>query len=200
MIKQTNKLSIKDLVTIGVFTAIFLVFYLLGGMPFAINPVLTFYMPLGCALVCGPIYLLLVAKVHKKYTITILAVLMACIVFMTGMHPAFSIGFLVMGIVAEIVAGSKNYQSKKMNSLSYILFTLASTGSYLVYFANPEAWAATMLQSGTEASYITTMNATASPMILVIMLVGTIVCATLSSLVGCKMLKKQFEKSGIIHD
>ena len=199
MTKYKKGLSIKDLVTIGVFSAIYLVFFLAGGMPFAINPVLTFYMPLGCALLCGPIFLLLVAKVHKRYTITILSLLMACIVFITGMHPAFSIGFIVMGIVAEIVAGTKSYQSKKMNSLSYILLSLASTGSYLVFFANPEAWAATMLQSGTEQSYITTMNANASPTILIIMLVGTVLCAALSSFIGCKMLKKQFEKSGIIH-
>ena len=38
-------LTVKDLVTVGIFTALFLVFALVGGIFFAPNPVLTFYMP-----------------------------------------------------------------------------------------------------------------------------------------------------------
>lgn len=33
--------------------------------------------------------------------------------------------------------------------------------------------------------------------ILTIMLVGTILAAAISAFIGCKMLKKQFEKAGI---
>ena len=57
---QTNAtrkgLSVKDLVTTGIFTALLFVFTMVGGVFFATNPVLTFYMPAGSALLCGPIY------------------------------------------------------------------------------------------------------------------------------------------------
>ena len=66
MSNQVNSLkkglTVKDLVTTGIFSAIFFVFTLVGGLPFAPNPVLTFYMPMGAALLCGPIYLLMVAN------------------------------------------------------------------------------------------------------------------------------------------
>lgn len=197
---QTNKkkgLTVKDLVTIGIFSALFLVFALVGGIFFAPNPVLTFYMPVGSALLCGPIYLLMMAKVKKRFTATILGVIMCIIWFVTGMHWAMALGYLVMGIVADMVAGARQYQSKKFNSISYILLTLGGTGSYLVFFANPDGWARTMLGNGTEQSYIDTMRATGSIWIMVIMLVGTVISAALSAFVGCKMLKKQFEKAGI---
>ena len=58
-------LSIKDLVTIGIFTALLFVTMLVGGIVFAPNPVLTFYMPLGAALLGGPVMMLLIAKVPK---------------------------------------------------------------------------------------------------------------------------------------
>ena len=49
MSNQVNSLkkglTVKDLVTTGIFSAIFFVFTLVGGLPFAPNPVLTFYMP-----------------------------------------------------------------------------------------------------------------------------------------------------------
>ena len=197
---QTNKkkgLTVKDLVTIGIFSALFLVFALVGGIFFAPNPVLTFYMPVGSALLCGPIYLLMMAKVKKRFTATILGVIMCIIWFVTGMHWAMALGYLVMGIVADMVAGARQYQSKKFNSISYILLTLGGTGSYLVFFANPDGWARTMLGNGTGQSYIDTMRATGSIWIMVIMLVGTVIFAALSAFVGCKMLKKQFEKAGI---
>ena len=41
------------------------------------------------------------------------------------------------------------------------------------------------------------MNDTASVTVLIIMIVGTILVAGLSGLVGSKLLKKQFEKAGI---
>ena len=46
-INDKKALSVKDLVTIGIFSALFLVFALVGGIFFAPNPVLTFYMPVG---------------------------------------------------------------------------------------------------------------------------------------------------------
>ena len=38
-------LSVKDLVTTGIFTALLFVFIMVGGVFFATNPMLTFFMP-----------------------------------------------------------------------------------------------------------------------------------------------------------
>ena len=190
-------LTVKDLVTIGIFTALFLVFALVGGIFFAPNPVLTFYMPVGSALRCGSIYLLMLAKLHKRFAVTILGAILCIIWFVTGMHWAMALGYLIMGILADIAAGAGHYQSKKINSLSYLLLSLGGTGSYLVFFADPDGWAKTMLGNGTEQSYIDTMRSTGTTWILVIMLAGTVLAAAVSAFVGCKMLKKQFEKAGI---
>ena len=190
-------LSVKDLVTVGIFSALFLVFALVGGIFFAPNPVLTFYMPVGSALLCGPVYLLMMAKVQKRWAATILGALLCIVWFVTGMHWAMALGYLITGIAADLVAGTGEYKSKKVNSLSYILLSLGGTASYLVFFADPDGWARTMLSNGTEQSYIDTMRSTGTTWLLVIMLVGTILAAAISAFVGCKMLKKQFEKSGI---
>lgn len=101
-----NSLTVKDLVTTGIFSALFLVFALVGGIFFAPNPVLTFYMPIGSALLCGPVYLLLLAKVPKRGTATILGVILCVVWFVTGMHWAMALGYLVMGIAADITAGA----------------------------------------------------------------------------------------------
>lgn len=190
-------LTVKDLVTTGIFTALVLVFILAGGMFFAINPVLTFFMPAGSGLLAGPVFLLMIARVQKRWSVSIMGVLLAIIWFVTGMHWACALGYLIMAVVADFVAGAGQYKSKKLNSLAYILFSLGATGSYIVFFADPSGWAQTMLGNGTEQSYIDTMQATANTGILIAMFAAAVITSAISAFVGCKMLKKQFEKAGI---
>lgn len=191
-------LSVKDLVTTGIFTALMIVFTMLGGMFFAPNPVLTFYMPMGCALLCGPVYLLLVAKVHKRWSITILGIILGFFFFVTGMHWSMALGNIGMGIIADIVAGIGTYTNKKLNALSYMLFMLSNTFTYLIFFIDQDRWIHAMLKKGTDASYIETMNTSAASWMPVVIVGGTLLVAAFSAWVGSKMLKKQFEKAGVV--
>lgn len=190
-------LSVKDLVTTGIFTALVFVFILIGGMFFATNPVLTFFMPAGSGLLAGPAFLLMIAKVQKRWSLSIMGVVIGILWFVTGMHWAFVLGYLLMAIVADFVAGAGKYRGKKLNSLAYILFSLGSTGTYILFFVDPNGWAQTMLGNGTEQSYIDTMQATANTGILVAMFAAVLITSAISAFVGCKLLKKQFEKAGI---
>ena len=190
-------LSVKDLVTTGIFTALVFIFILIGGMFFATNPVLTFFMPAGSGLLAGPAFLLMIAKVQKRWSLSIMGVVIGILWFVTGMHWAFVLGYLLMAIVADFVAGAGKYRSKKLNSLAYILFSLGSTGTYILFFVDPNGWAQTMLGNGTEQSYIDTMQATANTGILVAMFAAVLITSAISAFVGCKLLKKQFEKAGI---
>ena len=192
-----KSLTIKDLVTTGIFSAIFLVFTMIGGIFFAPNPVLTFYMPMGAALLCGPVYLLMIAKVQKRWSVTILGIIMGIIWFVTGMHWAFSLGYIGMGIIADLVAGAGDYRNKAVNLLSYLLMSLGGVYTYVVFFIDPQGWASTMLENGTEQSYIDTMSASAPSWLLAVIMIGTLAIAAFSGWIGGKLLKKQFEKAGI---
>ena len=99
-------------------------FELIGSLPFAPNPALTFYQPFGIALLCGPVYLLMVAKVPKRGGIVILGIINGIVWYVLGMHWAMDLGYVVMGIVAEIVAGAKGYRNIKWNIASFSLFCL----------------------------------------------------------------------------
>ncbi|MFV0528539.1 MAG: MptD family putative ECF transporter S component [Lachnospiraceae bacterium] len=190
-------LTVKDLVTTGIFAAILFVTILIGGIPFAPNPLLTFYMPLGSALLGGPVFLLLVAKVPKRGPITIVGILAGVVFFATGMHWAMDLGYILCGILGDIIAGSKKYRSVKMNIVAYICLCLGSTGTYIAFFVNPAAWSSLMLNGGTAQSYLDTMNSAAQGWMLPVILLGTAAVAAISGFAGSKLLKKQFEKAGI---
>lgn len=195
--RDTQRMTVKDVVNVGIFTALFFVFYMLGGAFFAPNPVLTFYMPVGSALLCGPVFMVLAAKVHKRWAITVLGIIMGLIMWATGMHWAFGLGLIVMGILADLVAGLGRYRSVKLDILSYMVLSFGSTWSYLAFFISPADWAGTMLEKGTSKEYIDTMVASAPGWLLWAMLAGTFVAAAFSGWVGSRMMKKQFDKAGI---
>lgn len=190
-------LTVKDLVTTGIFTALLFITMLLGGIIFAPNPVLTFYQPLGSALLGGPVLMLLIAKVPKRGPIAIAGILIGIIWFATGMHWAMDLGYMLGGILGELIAGSRQYKNKVLNVIAYICISLGATGSYICFFVDRENWCSYMLEGGTAASYIDTMNASAANWMLAVILLGTIAIAALSGFVGTRLLKKQFEKAGI---
>lgn len=193
-----NGLKTKDLITIGVFTALYFIFNMIGGMPFGMNPVLTFYQPMGSALLSGIIFMFLISKVAKRGTIAILAIIICILRFATGMHWAMGLGTLVMGIIAEFIAGSKAYKSKKTNILSFGVFALGDIGTFVVYFMDPKSWSNAMIEKGTDITYIESMNAAAADWMIYVIVIGTFLVALFSAFIGSKLLKKQFEKAGII--
>lgn len=193
-----NKLQVRDLIMIGVFSALYFVLNMLGGMPFAINPVLTFYQPMGSAFLSGIIFMFLIAKVPKKGTIPILAIIMCILRLATGMHWAMATGTLLVGIISEFIARSKSYRNKKMNMFSFGVFALGDIGTFLVYFIDPKSWAKAMIKKGTDISYIESMNAAAADWMIYVIIVGTFLTALLSAWIGMKLLKKHFEKAGIL--
>lgn len=192
-----KQLGVKDLITIGVFTAILFVTMLVGGIIFAPNPVLTFYMPLGAALLGGPVMMLLIAKVPKRGVVAISGILCGVIWFATGMHWAMDLGYVIGGIIGDLIAGSWKYKNKLLNMIAFICVSLGATGSYISYFLDKNGWSNYMVKGGTSSSYIDAMNAAAKNWMLAVILIGTLLVAGISAGVGSKLLRKQFKKAGI---
>lgn len=190
-------LTVKDLIIMGVFGALLMVCSMIGGVFFAVTPTLTFYFSIGAALLPGPVFLLLLAKVPKRWALTIIGVIVSLLSLILGMHWGMCIGGLLGSFFADLIAGTRNYRSRKMNVLAYIVYSFGPMGTYIAYFVNPQAWASTMLQNGTTQEYIDAMNASAAWWVLIVMVIGTALVAGLSGFVGSKLLRKQFEKAGI---
>lgn len=194
---KEKRFTMKDLITIGVFAAIILISgSILGGF-LAINPLLTFYFPIAAAILPGTPYLLLLAKVPKRGVIFMVGVIGGVLAYTMGMHWAMAIGGVIASFIADLVAGIKKYRSSSFNVLSYIIYCFGAMGTYFAYFINKEAWINYMLKTS-PADYIEKMETAASPKVLIIMVLGTVIAALISGFVGKKLLKKQFEKAGII--
>ena len=83
---RKNGLTVKDLIVMGVFGALLMVCSMIGGVLFAVTPTLTFYFSIGAALLPGPVFLLLLAKVPKRWGLTIIGVIISLLSLIMGMH------------------------------------------------------------------------------------------------------------------
>lgn len=191
-------LTVRDLITTGVLAALYVVAAFIGELIFGFFPILTFLCPLSIALICGPVYMLILAKVPKHGPILITGVLVGGVLFVTGMYWLMCLAYVILGMVAEFVAGSANFKSKFRNLLSYMIFVLSPIFSYAMLWINRDAYVKYLVDNGTEQAYMDTMIAHAYAWVLPAMIVGNLICSCISGKIGQALLKKHFEKAGVV--
>ena len=88
--------------------------------------------------------------------------------------------------------------NKGRNLLSYMIFVLSPVFSYGMLWFDRDAYVQYLVEKGTEQTYMDTMVSTAQNWMLPAMIIGVLICAAISGLVGQKLLKKHFEKAGVV--
>ena len=87
--QSNNKLTIPDLISIGVFTAIYFVLVTIATFASALllPGVSNIFLPAIAALISGSVYMLLAAKLQKFGGITIMGLVMGLFFFVSGYRP-----------------------------------------------------------------------------------------------------------------
>lgn len=197
MNNKKKVLTAKDLIATGIFSVLLLLAAMITGGPFCAVPTLTFYFPIGAAVLAGPIFMLFIAKVPKHGALVIVGALLCILGTLTGMHWGMNFGFLICATIASVIAGVGKFKDKVLNLIAYIVYCFGPMGTYFVFFFNKESWVSFMLKKGTEQDYIDKMSEVATGTTMLIMVIGTIIVATLSGLLGLRLMRKQFVKAGI---
>ena len=182
---NSKKLTIPDLISVGVFTAIY----------FVLVTIATF----SCALLPGVgNILLLAAKLQKFGGISIMGLVMGLFFFVSGHFVLSFAANIVCGVLADWVASRSQYRSKKVLLASYVIFSYGLTGPILPLWFMKDAYIANLTARGKDASYINTLFAPINSGSFVVCIVAILVYALLGGLFGQKMMKKHFEKAGIV--
>ena len=97
---DSKKLETRDFISVGIFSLIYaVVAFVIGGVA-QMTPVTFPFMPMIVALFTGTVFMLYVAKIPKKGALSILGVIAAILLFITGMFWMMSVFFLVFGVIA----------------------------------------------------------------------------------------------------
>lgn len=198
--KNSKKLKTPDLISIGVYSALYFVVVAIAAMlcVFLIPGYSFVFIPIIAALLAGTVFFLMVAKVQKFGAITIMASIMGLFFFLSGRFPYSLIPAIGFGLLADLVAKAVNYKNKKGLMVSYILFSYGPIGPILPLFFFPQFYIQDLISRGRDASYIQSAFQSIGGATAWIVFIGILIAAIIGGIFGQKMLKKHFEKAGIV--
>lgn len=189
----------RDLITIGIFTAIYFViqfvFMLLGG----IHPALWVFMPALDALFAGIPFMLMCAKVQKPGAVIIMGLIVALIYFVTGMFTPLILGMMAGAcVLAEIIRAIARYRSFLGDALAYAVFGFGMCGSPLPIWVFHDSFMAQISEQGMGADYLASLEALSTTPMLLAMFAATFVAGLIGAYSARGLFKKHFEKAGLV--
>ena len=198
MMNQNQKLTGKDVIAIGIYSAIYFVLNFVAMMTGFI-PLLWMVLPGTVAILTGIPFLLMSVKVPKPGAVIIMGLITAFLYFVTGQFTVLILlTMLIACAVSEVYRYITKYNLKFSNLMvAFILFSYGMAGSPLALFVYRDSFLAqigeTMSQEYVAAisSYITT------PM-LILLLVSPIAGGFFGALIAGGIFKKHFKKAGIV--
>jgi energy-coupling factor transport system substrate-specific component len=195
---NTDKLKAKDLITIGIFTVVFILIVMVIALTLGMIPVVfPFIVAIGM-IPCGIVWAYMRAKVPKRFGILIQCTVLALFLLLTGMAWYGVLGVFLGGIAAEIITGVGKYRNFKCTVLSYAAFGLCwDLGAFLVILLAGDYYYQNSIALGADTAYMDTLINFMSGPVLATACALTLACAVIGMLLGRIFLKKHFEKAGI---
>lgn len=192
-----NKLKTKDLIYAGAFAAVYIVVMFVAVMLLGFVPMLyLFASPFVVGLLNATIYMMYVTKVKKFGAISILGLLFG-LVTTTGGHPYSIMCAIPLGLIADFIAKSGKYQSKNMNSLSFMVFNLTMIGPFMTLFIAKDAFIASCVEYYGQA-YGDAILALATDWLIFVQAGLAVAGAFAGTLLARKLFKTHFEKAGVV--
>ena len=195
----SKKLETRDFISVGIFSLIYaVVAFVIGGIA-QMTPITFPFMPMAVALFTGTVFMLYVAKIPKRGALSVLGLIAAVLLFVTGMFWMMSAFFLLFGVIADFICASGEFKSFRKNLTAYCVIALAPMGAYIPMVVMPAQFDAFMRKKGNISSFEGIIHSIgAAWWAIPLMILGTIVCAIIGGLIGKRLLKKHFERAGII--
>jgi energy-coupling factor transport system substrate-specific component len=192
-------LRAKDLITVGIFTALFIaVDFALAMIMSGLGP-LVMFITSAAGLVSGTFFLYVAVKVRKFGAVTIMSFLVGLFMFLGGhFWPCLVFG-TVFGLGADLLCGRGGYKNFWWNAAGYAVMILGFTmDAYTPMIIFSDAFVTSRTQMGLSAEFIQMMlDFTHGPLLIACFGIA-VVCALIGAFIGRLLLRKHFEKAGIL--
>ncbi len=191
-----NKLQAKDLINVGIFTAIYFVILFACGM-LGYIPILFIFLPAYAPMITGIPFMLFLTKAKKFGMVTIMAVVLGIIMFATGHTWLPIVTALVFGFLADLVLKSGKYQSFKHSVLGYGIFSMWLMGAMLPMWIMRDSYME-YIRNSMGDEYTNAIFAIAPDWAAVAIFFAAFASGIAGAFLGKAILKKHFQKAGIV--
>lgn len=198
--QKKNSIQIKDLISVGVYTALYFIMVAISALivVFIIPGYSYVFIPIISALLTGTIFMLMVAKVPRFGAITIMGSIMGIFFFIMGRFPGALVICILIALIADLIALVFKYKSRVGLMLSYLIFSFSTIGPVIPLFIFPNVYVDELISVGKDEAYIASAFANISQNTFYILIIGIILASIVGGIFGQNMMKKHFEKAGIV--
>lgn len=194
-----NKMNGKDLITIGIFTALYFVFSFAVNILGGLHPLMWILSPVLAALLGGIPFMIMTVKVKKPFAVLLMGTIVGLLYYATGQF-AYTVPFVFIssGLFAEILRYKIGYDSFLASCIGFAVFSFGMAGSPLPLWLYKDSFIAQIESFGMRESYIESLRQLASLPMLIVMLVLTFIAGVIGAWIGKQLLKKHFIKAGVV--
>lgn len=190
-----KKLKVKDLVSIGVFGVIYFALMFGIGM-MGMIPILFLIYPTVLGIIAGTVVMLFMTKVQKPWALFIFGMIAPLVMFAMGHTYVLPVISLIVMIIAELIRKIGNYNSFKYNMLSYAVFSTWICGSLMQMLLAKEKYIELSMMMGKD--YVEALEKLITYPHMALVALGAFLGGIIGAYIGKALLKKHFEKAGIV--
>ena len=180
---KSKRLQAKDLINVGIFTAIYFVIFF-AGMMLGYIPIFIPLLGLVCPILCGIPFMLYLTKVKKFGMVTLTGVILGLLNLIMGSGVLVLVGGIIFGVVSDLILRAGKYQSWKCVLLGNGVFSLWIMGYVSRMFLTRDDFFSSLVSSYGQEYVNTLMSYTPGwmfPVLFVVTFIGGILGA-----LGCR--------------
>lgn len=196
--KNPNKLNGKDLMNIGIFTAVSVII----GIAVAITVGM---IPIGFMMISsiGPIILgipmmLYFTRIKKFGMILIMQIINGLVMILTGMGPDSLIYGTVLALLAELILRTGKYQSAGKAVFAYAVMGIGGSANYIHWINASAEWLEKSATSFGETYMYTIAGYFEYWWVFPVLVLLSFIGGLIGGVLGRAVLKKHFIKSGLL--
>ena len=194
--KNTTRLNGKDLLNVGIFTAVYFVLNLLVAAVLGLIPAVSMLVPLVSSFILGIPMMLYFMKIKKFGMVLITYIVYGVLLALAGVGIYTLILGIVFALIAELLLRLGKYQKPNLAILAFAIASIGANGNVLsMVLASTEYLEGKAATYGSE--YMQLMQSYFSEWwVLPILALSAFLGGLLGGLLGKSVFKKHFIRSG----
>lgn len=199
--EHKNKWTARDVITLVLMSVVLIVIQLAVNMVCMVNNFVSMVLSVGITmLVCGPVYFLMQNRIQKRFSSLIYMSLLGCVFLLMGNWFLLP-WFVLTGVITEIILWKKaSYASPWRLTAAWTAASLLYNGvNLLPIWFFWDTYYDFAVASGMEEGYIDAyVQYYTTPGWVIFILIFTVACGIVGSLIGQRLIQKHFKKAGVL--
>ena len=196
--KNTTRLNGKDLLNVGIFTAVYFVLNLLVAAVLGLIPAVSMLVPLVSSFILGIPMMLYFMKIKKFGMVLITYIVYGVLLALAGVGIYTLILGIVFALIAELLLRLGKYQKPNLAILAFAIASIGANGNVLsMVLSSTEYLEGKAATYGSE--YMQLMQSYFSEWwVLPLLALSAFLGGLLGGLLGKSVFKKHFIRSGVL--